>query len=322
MVAPSEGPLARRLLGFWTAARSAAADADVVDAHFALYAAAPLLFGNLRKHPKVFHFHGPWAEENLAARDGSRVGFAMRKGLERRLLTNVDAYVVLSSAFRRVLLERYRVSPWDVHVWPPGVALDVFTPGDRDGARARLGVEPEAFVAACVRRLVPRMGIDGLLDAWGELEAELPPGSTLLVVGDGPLAGELAERAARAPLAGRVRLLGRVSDAELTDVYRAADVAVVPTLAVEGFGLVVLEAAACGTPSIVSDVGGLAEAAAPLDASLVVAPADTPALAARLRAAAAGSLPSRAATRQLCRALLLAEARREPPRALSATRRR
>ena len=96
------------------------------------------------------------------------------------------------------------------------------------------------------------MGIDVLLDAWGEIAAELPAGSTLLIAGDGPLAGALAERAARPPLAGRVRMLGRISDAELIDVYRAADVAVVPTLAVEGFGLVVLEAAACGTPSVVS----------------------------------------------------------------------
>jgi glycosyltransferase involved in cell wall biosynthesis len=297
VVARQELALARRLLGYWTAAHRAGARADVVDAHFALYAAAPLLFGALRKRPTVFHFHGPWAEESVAAHDASRVRFALRKALERHVLGSADAHIVLSSAFRRVLLERYRVSPWGVHVWPPGVALDVFTPGERAPARAQLGLEQGAFVAACVRRLVPRMGIDGLLDAWGQIERELPPGSTLLLVGDGPLAAELAERAARAQLAGRVRVLGRLSDQDLIDVYRAADVAVVPTLAFEGFGLVVLEAAACGTPSIVTDVGGLPEVAAPLDASLVVAAADTAALGARLQAAAQGSLPSRSATR-------------------------
>ena len=290
--------LPRRLLGFWMAAnRAAAHGVEVVDAHFALYAAAPLLLGRLRSRPTVFHFQGPWAEENVAAHDSSRVRFALRKALERRVLSRADAYVVLSSAFRRVLLERYRMLPWDIHVWPPAVALDVFTPGERASARARLALEPQAFVAACVRRLVPRMGFEVLLDAWARIEPELPPGSTLLLVGDGPLAGELGERAAQPPLAGRVRMLGRVSDEELVDVYRAADVAVVPTLAFEGFGLVVLEAAACGTPSIVSDVGGLPDAAAPLDASLVVPAADSAALAARLRAAAGGELPSREATR-------------------------
>jgi glycosyltransferase involved in cell wall biosynthesis len=289
--------LPRRLLAYWTAARRAADGVDLVDAHFALYAAAPLALGALRGRPSVFHFHGPWADESIASHDGSRVRFALRKALERHVLLSADAHVVLSHAFRRVLLERYRVSPWGVHVWPPGVDLDVFTPGERALARARLGLEQGAFVAACVRRLVARMGIDELLDAWGRIETELPPGSTLLLVGDGPLAGEFAERAARAPLSGRVRMLGRLSDEELIDVYRAADVAVAPTLAFEGFGLVVLEAAACGTPSIVTDVGGLPEVAAPLDPTLVVAPADAAALAARLREAAGGTLPSRAATR-------------------------
>jgi glycosyltransferase involved in cell wall biosynthesis len=298
VAAGQQHALPRRLLSFWKQAqRASTGGVDVVDAHFALYAAAPLLLGRLRALPTVFHFQGPWAEENVAAHDTSRVRFALRKALERRVLASADAHVVLSSAFRRVLLERYGLAPWDIHVWPPAVDLDVFTPADQASARTALELEPGAFVAACVRRLVPRMGIDGLLDAWGEIEDELPAGSTLLLVGDGPLAGELAERATQPPLAGRVRLLGRVSDDQLIGVYRAADVAVVPTLAFEGFGLVVLEAAACGTPSIVTDVGGLRDAAAPLDSSLVIAAADTPALAARLRTAADGYLPSRSATR-------------------------
>lgn len=297
-VARRERSAASRVLSYWAAARRAAANADVVDAHFALYAAAPLLLGGLRRHPTVFHFHGPWAEENVAARDTSRVRFAVRKALERRVLAAADAHIVLSRAFGRILVERYRVQPWSLHIWPPGVTLDEFTPGDRLNARAKLGLESEAFVAACVRRLVPRMGLDALLDAWGAIDAGLPPGSTLLLVGDGPLADSLAERTARAPLAGRVRMLGRVPDEDLIDVYRAADVAVVPTLAFEGFGLVVLEAAACGTPSVVSAVGGLPEAAAPLDASLVVAPGDTTALGSRLQAAARGDLPSRSAARR------------------------
>jgi glycosyltransferase involved in cell wall biosynthesis len=289
--------LPRRLLGFWLAACRAGRNSEVVDAHFALYAAAPLLLGGLRSRPAVFHFHGPWAEENLAAGDGSGVRLLLRRALERRVLHHAEAHVVLSGAFRRLLVERYRVPPWEVHVWAPGVALDAFTPGDRAAARARLDLDPEAFVAVCARRLVPRMGVDGLLDAWGQLIEQLPRGSTLLLIGDGPLRERLLERCARPPLAGRVRVKGRVSDSELIDAYRCADVAVVPTLAVEGYGLVVLEAAACGTPSVVSDVGGLPEAAAGLDPSLVVPAADTGALRERLRAAARGALPTRQATR-------------------------
>jgi glycosyltransferase involved in cell wall biosynthesis len=296
-VVDREIPLVRRLLDFWLLARRAAAAADVVDAHFALNAAAPLLLGALRNRPVVFHFHGPWAEENVAAGDTSRVRFALRAALEQRVLRRVDAHVVLSSAFRRVLVERYRVRPWDVHVWAPGVALDVFTPGDRSLARERLDIDQDAFVAVCVRRLVPRMGVDGLLDAWAQIGDALPDGSVLLLVGDGPLHDSLAKRAARSPLSGRVRVLGRLPDQDLIEAYRAADVAVVPSVALEGFGMVVPEAAACGTPSIVSDVGGLPEVTLPLDPSLVVTPGDVGALGERIKAAAQGNLPTRAATR-------------------------
>jgi glycosyltransferase involved in cell wall biosynthesis len=295
-VARHDLPLACRLGAFWLAARRGARGADVVDAHFALYAAAPLLLG-ARRRPTLFHFHGPWADENEAAGDTSRLKRALRSGLERRVLRRADAHVVLSGAFRRVLVERHRVAPWNIEVVAPGVALERFTPGDRAQARARLAIEPGAFVAICARRLVARMGVDLLLDAWSRIEHELPAGSLLLLIGDGPLHETLAARAARPPLAGRVRVMGRLSDDALIEAYRCADVAVVPSIAVEGFGLVVLEAAACGTPSIVSDVGGLPEAAAALDPSLVVGAGDVEALGARLRAAARGALPTRAATR-------------------------
>jgi glycosyltransferase involved in cell wall biosynthesis len=293
IVARQDSPLPRRLFAYWRAARRAAREADLIDLQFALYGAAPLLLGALGDRPKVFHFQGPWAEESVAAGDTSRIRYRLRRALERRVLQGADAHIVLSSAFRRLLVERYRVRPWGVHVWAPGVALERFEPGDRSRARASFEIEEGAFVAVCVRRLVPRMGIDGLLDAWSALERELPRGSVLLLAGEGPLHEQLAARAARAPLRGRVRVLGRLSEDELVDAYRAADVAVVPTISFEGYGLVVLEAAACGTASIVSDVGGLPEVTAPLDPSLVVAAGDADALATRLRDAVGGALPSR-----------------------------
>ena len=90
-----------------------------------------------------------------------------------------------------------------------------------------------------------------------------------------------------------VRFLGRISDDELVNLYQAADVNVVPSVALEGFGLIVLEAAACGTPSVVTRVGGLPEAIRGLDASLVVEPGSPDALADRLL----GPLPTRSQAR-------------------------
>jgi len=111
--------------------------------------------------------------------------------------------------------------------------------------------------------------------------------------------GDLEGRVARAGLNGCVRLLGRIDDDALVDLYRAADVGIVPARSFEGFGLVVIEAAACGTPTIVTRVGGLPEAVAGLDPSLAVRAGDVPALAARIaRAASAGGLPSRRAARR------------------------
>jgi glycosyltransferase involved in cell wall biosynthesis len=207
--------------------------------------------------------------------------------------------VVLSSAFRRVLIERYGVSPWRIRVEPPGVDLEHFSPGDRSSARNALGLEGCPFVAVCVRRLVPRMGLDVLVDAWAHVLAELPSGARLMVAGEGPLHKELDEQVTRLGLEGSVCLLGRVDDDALVALYQAADVGIVPTRAFEGFGLVITEAAACGTPTIVTRVGGLPETVAHLDRSLVVPPGDAPALGRRIVAATrAGGLPARSTTRR------------------------
>jgi glycosyltransferase involved in cell wall biosynthesis len=293
-----DAPLPWRLLAYSAAARRAARDADVVDAHFALYTLVPLLTRRLRALPTVVHFQGPWADENIAQGDDSALRGGLRRALERTVYRRAGRIVVLSSAFRRLLVERYGVSPWRVRVEPPGVDLERFSPGDRGLARERLGLIAPPFVAVCVRRLVPRMGLDVLIDAWAPALPELPAQPRLLVAGDGPLCGELEQRIVRSGLQDSVRLLGRVDDDALVDLYRAADVGIVPTRSFEGFGLVVIEAAACGTPTIVTRAGGLPEAVAGLDPSLAVPAGDVAALAARIaQAAHAGGLPSRPATR-------------------------
>jgi glycosyltransferase involved in cell wall biosynthesis len=289
-------PLARRLLAFWRAAQLGADRADVVDAHFALYALAPLWLGRLHAKPVVLHFHGPWADEKVAAGDASGVSHAARRLLERAAYRTADEAVVLTSAFRQVLVEQYRLAPWNVTVVPPGVDLVRFEPGQVDAARRHLGLEPHAFVAVTVRRLVPRMGLDVLLRAWSAAIDDLPSDSVLLIAGDGPLRDEIGNRVCELGLSNSVRLIGRVGESDLVELYQAADIAVVPTIEHEGFGLVVIEAAACGTPSIVTAVGGLPEAIAALDPSLVLPPGDSAALRDRL-IRAQSDRPSRAATR-------------------------
>jgi glycosyltransferase involved in cell wall biosynthesis len=269
---------------------------DVVDVHFPLYGVLPVRFGRLRRVPTVAHFHGPWAEEAVAAGRAGRLGARVRRGVERAVLRHAAAVIVLSGAFGAEVVQRYGVSPWQVHIVPPGVDAERFAPADRDAARARFDLGPSDFVAASVRRLVPRTGVDVLVDAWAAVGDH---GAALLVAGDGPEAARLREQASRTGATG-VQFLGRVGDDVLADVYRAADVSVVPSRAWEGFGLVVLESLACGTPVLVSDEGGLPEAVLGLDPGLVVPPADPNALRARLERARRelDALP----TRDACRA--------------------
>jgi glycosyltransferase involved in cell wall biosynthesis len=285
----ADDPLPRRLLGYARAANRLGRTADLVDSHFSLYSFLPVVLGRLRRKPLVVHFHGPWADESVADGETSRPATVAKRAVERAVYRRAAAVVTLSAAFKRILVERDGIDPWRVHVIPPGVDLDRFSPGDRHRARARLGLDDDVWIACSVRRLVPRMGLDVLLRAWAELRSE----GLLLLAGEGPERQELEALATRLEIEGSVRFLGRVSEEMLVDLYRAADVCVVPSTTLEGFGLVVLEALACGTPVTASDVGGLPSALAGLEPRLIVPAGDPRALAARLRS----PLPERAACR-------------------------
>ena len=270
---PSD-PLLRRLV---RAARDARREpADVVDAHFALYAWWPVTRGALRRHPLVAHVHGSWAAESGA--DPWPVRRA-KEALERAVYRRADRVVVLSQAVRALVVERYPVDPARVVVLPPGVDRDRFSPGP--SARERLGLPTDRPVVLAVRRLVPRTGVDVLVDAAAGM-----PEAHVAVVGDGPERARLEERAG-----GRVRFAGRVADEDLPDWYRSADVAVVPSRAHEGWGLVVDEALSCGTPVVASRLGGLPEALAGVPGDGLVPPGDPVALRERLRSALDGSAP-------------------------------
>jgi D-inositol-3-phosphate glycosyltransferase len=179
--------------------------------------------------------------------------------LEAAIVRCADKLVVSTRAERALLVDAYGAIAERVDVIPPGVDHRVFTPGDGRPARRRwrAGDDPVLLV---VGRIQPLKGIDLAVRTLGALEQH--PRARLVVVG-GPSGAEgdaelarLRALTAELGLGARVRFEPARAHDALASYYRAADVVLVPSRT-ESFGLVALEAAACGTPVVASAVGGL-----------------------------------------------------------------
>jgi D-inositol-3-phosphate glycosyltransferase len=158
------------------------------------------------------------------------------------------------------LVELYGADPSRIEVVPPGVDHAFFSPGDRRGARVALGLGDHP-VLLFAGRIQPLKGLTVAIGALAELSAAHPD-AVLLVVGGQSGAGGTEEMAAAQALIDihglhdRVRFVPPQPHHLLSTYYRAADVCIVPSRS-ESFGLVALEAAACGTPVVAAAVGGL-----------------------------------------------------------------
>jgi len=113
------------------------------------------------------------------------------------------------------------------------------------------------------------MGLGNLVEAMGIIRRTRPD-VVCLIGGKGPLREALEERVCELDLKEAVRFAGFISDEDLPDVYGAADLFVLPTAALEGFGLVTVEALACGTPVVGTPIGGTPEILRGLDPRLVL----------------------------------------------------
>jgi D-inositol-3-phosphate glycosyltransferase len=192
------------------------------------------------------------------------------------------------------LVQLYGAEPDAVDVVHPGVDLDMFSPGDAAAARARLGLPLDAVVLLFAGRIQALKGPDLLLQAAAALVRRDPALRHRLVVAvvGGPSGSGLEHPESLATLASQlgiddlVRFAPPATQAVLADWYRAATVVAVPSRN-ESFGLVALEAQACGTPVVAAEVGGLRTAVADGASGLLVAGHDVPAWADALGSLAA-----------------------------------
>jgi glycosyltransferase involved in cell wall biosynthesis len=275
--------------------------ADVVHGHMLHPMAAALdLYGATARC--CYSLHSLVAAELRAERRGAsparrlRLSAAaiVRDRLEAKVIARSDIVTSDSRYTRDLAADVHgRAAADKVRVVPGWVDLARFRViGDRVAAKRELGWPDDRPVLFSVRRFVPRMGLDALVDAAARLRAA---GRDFLLVigGDGPLRPALVARAAQLRLGESVRLPGRIPDHLLPVMYGAADAFVLPSAELECFGLIALEALACGRPVLATPVAAIPELLGGLEPAWLSETADADGLSALIGDYLGGRLPSR-----------------------------
>jgi glycosyltransferase involved in cell wall biosynthesis len=167
------------------------------------------------------------------------------------------------------VVSNHQVPEERIHVVPAAADINRFKPAaDKKALRARLRLPEDHIIALTVRNLVPRMGLENLVRAVKEIEQ---PGNKLLVIigGAGPLRQSLERLISALKLESKVILKGFIPEDDLAAWYQCADLVVMPTYELEGFGLVTVEALACGTPVLGTPVGATPEILGQIDERLI-----------------------------------------------------
>jgi glycosyltransferase involved in cell wall biosynthesis len=261
---------------------------DVVHANFFMSALVGLRLKALLGVPLVVTFHalGRVRREHLGDADTFP---AERVTIEQRVVREADRIIAECPQDRSDLLRVYGADAARLAMVPCGVDLREFTPGSKARARRDLGLADDEFVILQLGRMVPRKGVDTVIQALAHMEQRGRPLRLLIVGGNSaepddqatPELGRLRAIARDCGVASQVLFTGQRERAALRDYYLAADV-FVSTPWYEPFGITPLEAMACGTPVVGSDVGGIRYSVIDGATGYLVPPRDPAALAQRL----------------------------------------
>ena len=237
---------------------------DLLHAHYWLSGQVAAVAKERWGVPLIQSMHTLGKVKNLALAAGDCAEPAARIRGEGEVVAAADRLVANTDEEARQLVELYDADRRRVKTVSPGVDLSVFCPGSAEQARARLGLPADAVVLVFAGRIQPLKGPDVVMHAAADLLRSCPALADRLVVVfvGGPSGsevgapGRLDGLAVRLGIAGSVRMEPPCPQRELADWYRAASVVLVPSHS-ESFGLVALEAQACGTPVVAAAVGGL-----------------------------------------------------------------
>jgi D-inositol-3-phosphate glycosyltransferase len=232
---------------------------DLVHGNYWLSGVVGLTLRDRWRVPLVQMFHTLGRLKNGAGVAAEREP-ALRIAEERRIIEHADRLVAANIIERGHLVQQYDADPAKIAVVPCGVDTALFAPGDPEAARAALGLDGGPLLLY-VGRIAPIKGLETLLDAVGCLRGAGHPARLVVVGGDTDERrdgheAELRKRVARHGLGDAVTFVGAQSQDRLRDYYVAADATVLPSY-YESFGMVALEAMACGSAVIASRVGGL-----------------------------------------------------------------
>jgi D-inositol-3-phosphate glycosyltransferase len=247
-----------------TAAHAPEGHYDLVHSHYWLSGQVGWLAHDRWQVPLVHTMHTMARVKNAHLADGDSPEPPGREIGEVQVVEAADRLIANTAKEAEELVGLYDADPGKVVVVPPGVDLSLFTPGDRRAARARVGLPLDAKVLLFVGRIQPLKAPEVLVSAAAELLARHPDwaGELVVAVLGGPSGSGLAhphgleELAARLGVSASVRFAPPVARQELARWYQAADLVAVPSHS-ESFGLVAVEAQACGTPVVAANVGGL-----------------------------------------------------------------
>ena len=239
---------------------------DLIVSHFAFYL-FPLL-NLVRDRPLVFHFHGPWSlESDVETKRPISIWF--KKQIERIVYNRAAKFIVLSQTFHDTLHREYQIPSSKIQIIPGGVDIDRFNINlSPTEARTQLKWDTDRPIIFCIRRLAKRMGLENLIEAMIMVRKHHPD-VLLYIAGKGDLEATLLAQIEQLSLEDNVKLIGFVPDTLLPLCYRAANFSVVPTVALEGFGLIVVESLAAGTPVLGTPIGGIPEILNPFSEDLV-----------------------------------------------------
>lgn len=238
---------------------------DIIHSHYWISGQLGWMISERTGVPLIHTMHTMAKVKNRALAEGERPEPLIRALGEEQVVANAKALIANTDAEAASLVSLYSADPDLVKVATPGVDLQRFTPGHgKSGARKILEIAQDALVLTFVGRIQPHKGPEVLVRAVAEMVAHAPhlrAKLALVIIGGASGAGSneperLAKVAKFLGVAEIIHFKEPVSRDELADWYRASDLVCVPSYS-ESFGLVALEAQACGTPVVASAVGGL-----------------------------------------------------------------